>query len=100
MGIRYNIFMMERNRVMEGGENMEDSLRRHLDRHYLHKGGSAGVKEVVVENNLLGQPTFRKVTFTDGSYRTLCEGATSGRWWTHPGGGRYGPRELYQGVVT
>ena len=74
-----------------------EALQDHLKRYYKRKK----VVRIEVMKNPLGKPQFRRVYFKDGTYVTFAKGSVlkNGKpfWFRHSGGGRYGPKEWYEG---
>ena len=68
-------------------------LQQHLRRYYRHKE----VERIEVVNNMLNEPNFRVVYFTDGTFVTFAKRVVAVEWFRHHGGGRYGPRSQYEG---
>jgi len=71
--------------------SLQDCIERYTKKH-------GEVTKILNSKNLLGKDMFRKVYFEDGFYITFCRTAYGG-WFTHNGGGRYGPRSYYTGYV-
>jgi len=57
---------------------MDAQLEAKVRRYYAHRGE---VVDVAIGHNLLGQPTFRTLTFADGSQATFCKAADDISWY-------------------